>query len=63
MAANLSLTIVDIDRVLKTLTHSALLAAGDQVRAEFGEDELDETVPAGKKWEVQASLYIIETDA
>jgi len=60
---NLTLTIVEVDRVIKTLTHDAVLAGGDKLKAEFGEDELDETVPRGKSWAVHAAYYIVESDA
>jgi len=60
--ATLSLTTVEVDRVIKTLTHEANLSAGGKLKAEFGDDELDATVPAGKAWAVRAAYYIVETD-
>ena len=50
-------------RVLRTLAYNQDLAAGAKVKAKFDDDEVNETVPAGKSWNVQASLYIVETDA
>jgi len=47
----------------RTLTHHETYTAGSLVKLELGEDELNEEVPAGKSWTVQATLLVTETDA
>ena len=64
MAANLSLENESIPSVVRrTLTYHEDHAAGDQLKLECGEDELDEEVPAGKTWDVQVTILVTETDA
>jgi len=49
-------------QVRKEVTCETVLSAGDKVKMELGEDELDEVVPANKQWELVANIRLIETD-
>ena len=50
-------------RIVKEATLVQTLSAGAKVKAECGEDELSETVPAGKEWATVIVVRVIETDA
>ena len=50
-------------KVTRHLEINTPITAGQQLKAEVGEDELDTTVPAGKQWTVRLSMHIIESDA
>ena len=39
------------------------LTAGQPLKAEAGESELDTAVPGGKKWNVSISIRVEETEA
>lgn len=63
MAVDLELTTLEVDRTLKTLVHSADLAANDHLKVTVGGDKLNAQVPAGKKWAVSVNIYVSEMDA
>jgi len=44
-------------------TSTQTLSAGDKVKAEIGEEELDTTVPEGKSWAIILNIRVVETDA
>jgi len=54
-------TILPIERL--TAACGGTLAAGAQLKAECGEDELDEVVPAGKVWHYHLKVDVTEEDA
>ena len=47
----------------KEVTETQTLAAGGKVKCEVGDNELSETVPRGKVWDVVANIRIVERDA
>jgi len=49
--------------VKKEATLTGALATGAKVKAECGEEELSETVPAGKVWTTVINIRVIEADA
>ena len=49
-------------QVKKETTSAKTLSAGDRVKFELGDDELNEVVPEGKQWEVVLNVRLIETD-
>ena len=49
--------------VHRTMTYHQDVPGGAMVKAEFGQDELSVVVPTGKTWNVQATIFIVETDA
>jgi len=61
MATQLELTTKIVPALtIKTLNVAHVLAAGDKLKMELGEDkELDQTVPEGESWDVHA-VYTIE---
>ena len=59
----LVLETVTSNKVMKVLAHNVVLSAGDKVKAEFGVDELDVVVPAGKTWALHVNFYIKETNS
>jgi hypothetical protein len=50
-------------RVTHRLERTKTIAAGQQLKSEVGEEELDAVVPAGKQWTVVLRIQVIETDA
>lgn len=56
-------TLTSPAKVEHTLTLVRTIAAGEKLKSEVGEDELDTQVPAGKQWRVWTEIYVIETDA
>lgn len=50
-------------KVTHSLRRTKTIAAGQQLKSEVGEDELDAVVPAGKQWAVLLRIQVIETDA
>jgi len=49
-------------QVKKEVTCEKILIAGNKVKMEIEEDELDSVVPEGKQWVVIANIRLIETD-
>ena len=49
--------------VKKEVTETQTLSAGQKVKMEIQDAELNETVPEGKVWYVVANVRIMETDA
>ena len=49
-------------QVKKEVTCEKTLSAGEFLKAEVGEDELNKTVPAGKQWTVIVNVRLTETD-
>jgi len=47
----------------KEVTETQTLVAGGKVKCEVGNNELSETVPQGKVWDVVANIRIVERDA
>ena len=47
----------------KEVTETQTLSAGQKVKMEIQDAELNETVPEGKVWYVVANVRIMETDA
>jgi len=45
------------------LSEEINLTAGQKLKVEVDENELDTAVPSGKKWNVSISVRVIETDA
>lgn len=56
-------TRIEPAQVIKTLTHGSSLAAGGKLKLEVGENELDETVPTGKRWDVWVEIQVVESNA
>lgn len=55
-------TVTTAAKVVHSLELNAPIAAGQVLKAEVGDDELDVEVPAGKRWMVRLVIDVIETD-
>ena len=47
----------------KRASHIINLSAGERIKLEFGEDELNIVVPENKQWEGLATISIMERNA
>ena len=47
-------------QVKREATRIKTLSAGDNLKFEVGEDELDEVVPEGKQWQVVLNVRLVE---
>jgi len=56
------LTTTTFQGLEKSLDWAFVLGAGDKLKAEVGENELDETVPEGKIWHGKFQIFIREDD-